>query len=144
MPHSQSQVNTLGFPFTFYHMLNTLLCFFLFIRTLVDALKKKNKKPYLISGGFDCLIEPAAEALAIPMIDVFANKLKFYYDGSYAGFDKSQPTSRSGGKGRIITDLKEQFGHRVIVMIGDGVTDMEACPPADAFIGQYDAIFIMV
>ena len=25
--------------------------------------------------------------------------------------------------------------HLFIVMIGDGITDMEACPPADAFIG---------
>ena len=33
--------------------------------------------------------------------------------------------------------VRENFGHSIIMMIGDGVTDMEACPPADAFIGTF-------
>ena len=96
------------------------------------------KKPYLVSGGFDSLIHPVAYNLGIPKEHVFANKLKFYYDGSYAGFDEDQPTSRSGGKGLIIDkEIKGNFGHSIVVMIGDGVTDLEACPPADSFIGIY-------
>jgi phosphoserine phosphatase len=51
------------------------------------------------------------------------------------GFDESQPTSRSGGKKNVIETLKKQFGYERLVMIGDGATDLEACPPADAFIG---------
>jgi phosphoserine phosphatase len=31
--------------------------------------------------------------------------------------------------------LKDDKGLRPVVMIGDGVTDMQARPPADAFIG---------
>jgi phosphoserine phosphatase len=31
--------------------------------------------------------------------------------------------------------LKQTKGYKNVVMIGDGVTDLEACPPADAFIG---------
>lgn len=31
--------------------------------------------------------------------------------------------------------LKQTKNHKKVVMIGDGVTDLEACPPADAFIG---------
>lgn len=50
--------------------------------------------------------------------------------GEYAGFDETQPTSESGGKGKVIAHLKEQFHFKNIVMIGDGATDMEACPPA--------------
>lgn len=49
--------------------------------------------------------------------------------GEYAGFDETQPTSESGGKGKVITHLKEQFHFKKVVMIGDGATDMEACPP---------------
>lgn len=46
-----------------------------------------------------------------------------------------QPTAESGGKGKVIKLLKEKFQFKKIVMIGDGATDMEACPPADVFIG---------
>lgn len=28
-----------------------------------------------------------------------------------------------------------RYGYKNLVMVGDGATDMEACPPADAFIG---------
>jgi len=57
--------------------------------------------------------------------------LSFHYIlGEYAGFDETQPTAESGGKGKVITHLKEQFHFKKVVMIGDGATDMEACPPA--------------
>lgn len=50
--------------------------------------------------------------------------------GEYAGFDETQPTAESGGKGKVISMLKEQYGFKTLVMIGDGATDLEACPPA--------------
>lgn len=56
--------------------------------------------------------------------------------GEYAGFDENQPTSRSGGKAEVIRRLKEQKGFKTVVHIGDGATDLEASPPADAFIGK--------
>ena len=34
-----------------------------------------------------------------------------------------------------IKHLKAEFGYRPVVMVGDGATDMQAKPPADAFIG---------
>ncbi|XP_018357642.1 PREDICTED: phosphoserine phosphatase isoform X2 [Trachymyrmex cornetzi] len=55
--------------------------------------------------------------------------------GEYAGFDETQPTSRSGGKGEVIRRLKEEKGFKIVVHVGDGSTDLEASPPADAFIG---------
>ena len=49
--------------------------------------------------------------------------------GAYAGFDESEPTSRSGGKPAVMAMLKEGFkggrAHDVIVMVGDGNTDLE-------------------
>ena len=50
--------------------------------------------------------------------------------GEYAGFDETQPTAESGGKGKVISMLKEKYGFKTIVMIGDGATDLEASPPA--------------
>lgn len=54
-------------------------------RELITHLKSKNIKVYLITGGFSCLIEPVAKAVGIPMENVFANKLLFFYNGDYAG-----------------------------------------------------------
>jgi len=59
---------------------------------------------------------------------------QFYY-GDYAGFDEDELTTHSGGKGEVIQVLKNRFGYKRVVMIGDGATDLEASPPADAFIG---------
>ena len=56
-------------------------------------------------------------------------------DGCYSGFDASAPTSRDGGKPEVVRRLKAAHGYTRIVMVGDGVTDMQARPPADAFIG---------
>jgi len=56
-------------------------------------------------------------------------------DGSYKTFDAEEPTSRSGGKAVAIAKVKAEHGLSPIVMVGDGATDAEACPPADAFVG---------
>lgn len=60
------------------------------------------------------------------------------------GFDTNQPTSHSGGKGEAIAMIKkinsfelELNSNEEITMIGDGATDLEACPPANYFIGNY-------
>lgn len=105
------------------------------IEDLVAQLHQLGVDVYLVSGGFDVIIQPAAERLNIPLENIFANSIKFYYDGSYAGFDRTKPTSNQDGKSRVISMLKQTKGYKNIVMVGDGVTDLEACPPADAFIG---------
>jgi len=38
--------------------------------------------------------------------------------------------------------LKEKYGYTKLFMIGDGITDLEASPPADAFIGEFSNYFI--
>lgn len=106
------------------------------VRELIDQLRRNSAEIYLISGGFDCLIEPVADALEIPLCNLYANKLYFHFNGSYAGFDTNQVTSKSGGKGEAIKLIKGRFNsNKVVAMVGDGMTDLEACPPADFFIG---------
>lgn len=56
--------------------------------------------------------------------------------GFYDGFDEDEFTSKTGGKALVIEELKNKYKYNTIVMIGDGITDAEACPPADAFIGE--------
>lgn len=53
----------------------------LVFREFVSRLQKANKTVYLITGGFDCLIEPIAEELNIPLDHMFANKLFFQFNG---------------------------------------------------------------
>ena len=40
-----------------------------------------------------------------------------------------------GGKPAVIQRLKNAHGYKTVVMFGDGATDMQARPPADAFVG---------
>ncbi|XP_057320967.1 phosphoserine phosphatase [Microplitis mediator] len=105
------------------------------IKELIDKLHEKNKKVFLISGGFRCLISPVAAQLNISPDHIFANRLKFFFTGEFAGFDENELTAKTGGKAKVIKRLKEKYNLKTIVHVGDGATDLEASPPADAFIG---------
>ena len=48
------------------------------------------------------MIGPVAEMVSVPRHRIYANDLKFGPDGSYAGFDHTEPTSRDGGKSSVI------------------------------------------
>ena len=81
------------------------------------------------------MIYPIADILRIPSHRVYANTILFDGEGAYAGFDTNEFTSRDGGKPAVIQRLKNAHGYSTVVMVGDGATDMQAKPPADAFIG---------
>ncbi|KAJ9567324.1 hypothetical protein OSB04_003290 [Centaurea solstitialis] len=106
------------------------------IKELVQKLKESGKTVYLISGGFRQMINPVASILGIPTENVFANQLLFKTSGEFAGFDANEPTSRSGGKPTAVELLRKAHGYKIVVMIGDGATDLEAQKPgcADLFI----------
>lgn len=71
------------------------------------------------------MIDPVASELGIPAENMFTNKLQFYFDGEYAGFDTNQPTSRSGGKAEAINAIRKELADDAfITMIGDGATDL--------------------
>lgn len=105
------------------------------IKKLVNCLQRRGVPIYLVSGGFRGIIGPIALELNIPLENIYANKLKFFFNGDYAGFDENEPTSRGGGKAKVVGQLINKFGYSNLVMIGDGATDAEASPPAHAFIG---------
>ena len=105
------------------------------IADLISRLHQCKTHVYLVSGGFRQMINPIADILKIPRDNVFANNILHNKEGNYIGFDRNEPTSRAGGKAVVVGKLKEDFGYNPLFMIGDGATDMEARPPADAFIG---------
>ncbi|XP_071850232.1 phosphoserine phosphatase-like isoform X2 [Apostichopus japonicus] len=105
------------------------------IELLVEKLHKRGTAVYLVTGGFACLVSEVSKKLNIPDENIFSNRLLFYFDGKFHGFDKTQYTASSGGKAKVMDHLKQKFGYQRLVMVGDGATDMESSPPADAFIG---------
>ncbi|KAJ7956469.1 Phosphoserine phosphatase chloroplastic [Quillaja saponaria] len=106
------------------------------IDELVGKLKSNHKTVYLISGGFRQMINPVASILGIPHENIFANQLLFGSSGEFLGFDRNEPTSRSGGKATAVQHIRMVHGYKTLFMIGDGATDLEARQPggADVFI----------
>lgn len=99
----------------------------------IEALRLKGWTPMIISGGLTQVIEPLAEFLGID--DIHAVDLMFHPDGSYAGFDTTAPPTRNGGKPEIVSKLREQLQPERIVMVGDGISDLETQSEVDQFIG---------
>lgn len=102
------------------------------IAELVSKLKNNGTNVYLISGGFRQMINPVATILGIPSENIFANQLLFGSAGEFLGFDKDEPTSRSGGKATAVQQLRKAHDYKALVMIGDGATDLEARQPGGA------------
>eukprot|EP00889_Picochlorum_renovo_P005010 jgi/Picre1/32040/NNA_007388.t1 len=90
------------------------------IQDLLNTLENKGVKVFLVSGGFRQIIHPLAESLGIPVSHV-----------------------RSGGKKEAVVHIKEHWGLKTVVMVGDGATDAEARAPsgADIFIGYGGTVF---
>ena len=78
------------------------------------------------------MIEPVADQLKISRSRIYANNLLFNADGTFQGFDPTEFTSADQGKPKAIRFLKDKFGYRTVVMVGDGATvrDCENTPLA--------------
>lgn len=107
------------------------------IHKVVKMLHQQGTDVYLVSGGFQNAIMLIAFELHIPINKIYANEILFDKQGNYVGFDRSRPTSRSGGKPEVLRMLRQKYGYKNIIMIGDGATDMDTRTQgaASAFIG---------
>jgi len=108
------------------------------VAEFISALHARKQDVYFVSGGFRQMIEPIAAQVGVDKERIFANTLLFEADGSFKSHLDSEPTSRAGGKAKVVADLKAAHGYKTVVMVGDGATDMEARDipgGADAFIG---------
>jgi len=102
------------------------------IETL-NSLRANGWTLVILSGGFMPVIRPFADFLNISAIE--AVPLHFHPDGSYAGFEDSYPTTRNGGKPAVIKQWKQRLNPEAVIMVGDGVSDLETIPVVDLFIG---------
>jgi len=99
----------------------------------LNTLREQGWKIVILSGGFKRLIEPLAAFLEIDRIE--AVPLNLDENGFYVSFDNSYPTTYNGGKPEVIRQLKEEFSPEKIIMVGDGVSDLETKSEVDSFIG---------
>jgi phosphoserine phosphatase len=99
----------------------------------IAALARKGWTPVVISGGFRQAIRPLADFLGVKRVE--AVDLLFAPDGSYRGYDSAYPTTRSGGKLEVVRGLKAELRPAMVVMVGDGVSDLETRAEVDLFVG---------
>jgi phosphoserine phosphatase len=99
----------------------------------IRALSARGWTPMIVSGGFRQAIRPLADALGIVRVE--AVDLFFDEAGEYRGFDEHYPTTRSGGKPEIMKRLRSELNPQRVVMVGDGVSDLETKPVVDLFVG---------
>ena len=102
-------------------------------KATIATLVARGWTPVIISAGFTEAIRPLADFLGVSRVE--AVELRFNGDGSYAGYDAAFPGTRSGGKAEVVARLKTEFRAVTTVMVGDGVSDLEARPAADQFVG---------
>lgn len=100
---------------------------------VISILQSSGKQLHIISGGIRQAVLKLAQALNITNENVHAVDLYFDDSGQYTGFDTSSPLGMSGGKASICRKIIGKDRHAVIV--GDGITDLEAQLERVHFIG---------
>ncbi len=88
----------------------------------------------IVSAGIRQAILPLAARLGIPERAVNAVELVFDHDGNYVDFDRRSPMTRSGGKETVVMNIRSRTKGRA-AFVGDGITDLEAKPAVNLFIG---------
>lgn len=75
---------------------------------------------------------PIAKHLGVPKENVFANRMNWQWDDEtgeptrLVGFDMNEPTAHNQGKPTAIARIRQRNPYNTIIMIGDGITDLEA------------------
>jgi phosphoserine phosphatase len=98
----------------------------------IAALHDNGVIVHLVTAGIEQAIRPLADALNIR--NVHAVKLTFDTNGEYKDFDRRSFLTRPGGKELVVRDVRAR-SHGKAAFIGDGVSDLEAKPAVDLFIG---------
>lgn len=99
----------------------------------ISEMKTAGWQPVILSGGFAPLIRPLARLLGIGHVE--AVPLFLDADGNYVGYGSDYPTTRNLGKNEIIREWKQALLPEKVIMIGDGISDLETKSDVDCFIG---------
>eukprot|EP01067_Filipodium_phascolosomae_P002791 Filipodium_phascolosomae@DN2490_c0_g1_i6.p1 len=105
------------------------------IKSVIDSCHKAGVPTFLLSGGLTSIIQNVGKKLNIPDDNIMANKLIFDSNGMFSDYDALNLMAQSNGKALAIQTLIDKHHLQKVVMVGDGVTDLQAKPPASVFIG---------
>jgi phosphoserine phosphatase len=97
----------------------------------IATLKKNGTEVQLITAGVAQAIAPLARHFGVPL---HAVSLQFDEEGRYVDYDRRSFLTRTGGKELVARDVRART-HGRAAFVGDGVTDLEARPAVDLFIG---------
>jgi phosphoserine phosphatase len=103
------------------------------VREFIAEARENGWLPVILSGGFAPLILPLAGELGIENVE--AVPIHFDADGAYAGYGEDYPTTRNLGKNEVIRAWRDATSPERVVMMGDGVSDLETKPDVDLFVG---------
>lgn len=101
---------------------------------VVATLRDAGMEILIVSAGIRQAILPLAERLGIPERAVNAVELEFDAEGNYVDFDRRSPMTRNGGKETVVMNIRSRTKGKA-AFVGDGITDLEAKPAVNLFIG---------
>jgi phosphoserine phosphatase len=97
---------------------------------VIAELRENGVQLVLVSGGIRQAVQPLGLRLGFTPAEIFAVRVIFRDDGSYAGYDDLSPLTTTTGKAAVVQRL---YLPRPLLAVGDGITDLAARPAADAF-----------
>lgn len=100
----------------------------------IAKLQENGVQIHLVTGGIEQAILPLAAKLNVPSRAVHAVRLRFDANGNYEDFDRRSFLAKSGGKELVVRDIRARSKGKA-ALVGDGVSDLEAKPAVDLFIG---------
>lgn len=98
------------------------------------SLREAGVTVHLVTAGVEQAILPLARHLGLDDRVVHAVRLEFDEGGAYRDFDRRSFLARPGGKELVVRDARARSKGRA-AFVGDGVSDLEARPAVDLFIG---------
>ena len=112
-----------------------------YIETMVDGvgetiatLQSAGVDVHLVTAGIAQAIAPLAARLNIAPRAVHAVALRFDEGGNYVDFDRRSLLTRVGGKELVVRAVLTRAKGKA-AFVGDGITDLDAKPAVDLFIG---------
>ena len=97
----------------------------------IETLREAGCIVHLITAGIEQALLPLANRLVVPLRAV---ALQFDAEGNYLRYDRRSPLARSRGKEIAVRDIRARTKGNA-AFVGDGVSDLEAKPAVDLFIG---------
>ncbi|MDQ6799736.1 MAG: HAD-IB family phosphatase [Acidobacteriota bacterium] len=109
-----------------------------YVETIIDgaeetihALKKAGCIIHLVTAGIEQALEPLATKFGVTL---HAVRLQFKATGEFEDFDRHSLLARPRGKEIVVRDIRARSKGKA-AFVGDGVSDLEAKPALDLFIG---------